>query len=95
MYSKFDLVTWRIKFIAYHREENSTLLDEEKVAQESEILEGTHDMKFNFNECSTDQPTTVLKDTKLDGVDKIATIVLFATKDKPASVTTLMSHIDL
>jgi hypothetical protein len=52
-------------------------------------------MKFNFNECSIDQPTTVLKDTKLDGVDKIATIVLFATEDKPASVTTLMSHIDL
>ena len=95
MYSKFDLVTWRIKFIPYHREENSTLLDEEKVPQESEILEDAYDVKINSDECATNQPSRVLEDMKLDEVDKIATIVLFATEDKPASVTTLMSHIDL
>jgi hypothetical protein len=33
---------------------DSTLLDEEKVPQESEILEGAHDIKFNFDECATD-----------------------------------------
>ena len=59
---------------------DSTLLDEEKVPQESEILEGAYDVNFNFDECATDQPSRVLEDMKLDEVDKIDTIVLSVTK---------------
>ena len=63
---------------------DSTLLDKEKVPQESEILKGAHDVKFNFDECATDQSSRVPEDMKLDEVDKIDTIVLSAAKEKPS-----------
>jgi hypothetical protein len=39
-----------------------TLLDEE-IPQESEILEDAYDVKFNFDECATNQSSRVLEDT--------------------------------
>jgi hypothetical protein len=73
---------------------DSTLLDEEKVPQESELLKGAHYVKFSFDECATDQPSRVLEDMKLDEVDKIDTIVLSATKEKPSPFASLFPYID-
>uniref|UniRef100_A0A2N9ES73 Uncharacterized protein n=1 Tax=Fagus sylvatica TaxID=28930 RepID=A0A2N9ES73_FAGSY len=75
-----------------------TLLDEE-IPQESEILEDAYDVKFNFDECATNQSSRVLEDrvledTQLDEVDKIATIVLSATEEKTHPFASLIPYID-
>ena len=70
-----------------------TLLDEE-IPQESEILEDAYDVKFNFDECATNQSSRVLEDTQLDEVDKIATIVLSATEEKTPPFASLIPYID-
>ena len=51
-------------------------------------------MKFNIDECATNQPSRVLEDTQLDEVDKIATIVLSATEEKTRSFASLIPHIN-
>jgi hypothetical protein len=43
---------------------------------------------------STDQPSRVLEDMNLDEVDKIETIVLSATKEKPSPFASLIPYID-
>ena len=73
---------------------DSTLLDEEKVPQESEILKGAHEVKFDCDECATSQPSKVLKDTKLAKVDKIDTIVLPPIEEKTSPFDSLIPHID-
>ena len=73
---------------------DSTLLDKEKVPQESEILKGAHEVKFDCDECATSQPSKVLKDTKLAKVDKIDTIVLPPIEEKTSPFDSLIPHID-
>ena len=73
---------------------DSSLLDEEKVPLESEILEDAYDVKINSDECATNQPSRVIEDMKLDEVDKIDTIVLSATKEKPNPFASLIPSID-
>jgi hypothetical protein len=51
-------------------------------------------VKFNFDECATDQSSRVPEDMKLDEVDKIDTIVLSAAKEKPSPFASLIPYID-
>jgi hypothetical protein len=47
------------------KQKDSTKPDEETVLPENTILEGAHDVKFEFDDCVSDQPSMVREDTKL------------------------------
>ena len=74
--------------------DNFIKLDEEKVPQDSVILEGPHDVKVEFDECATDQSFMVHEDLQLDEVKKVDTMVLpmvHMVQDKIVPIP----HIDL
>ena len=70
------------------------MIDDKKILPENKILEGAHDVKFNFDECATDQSSRVLEDMKLDKVNKIDTILLSATEEKTSPFALLIPYID-
>lgn len=65
--------------------EDSTILDGEKVLQESNKLVGAHDVKFKFDEFATDQPFIV---------EKLDATILPVAQETIVSFLTLISHID-
>ena len=52
------------------KREDFSLLDEEKVQQESKYLEGAH-MEYEFDTFVIDQPSEVHEDKKLDEVETL------------------------
>lgn len=70
----------------------SIILDEEKVPQESQALEGTHDVKFKFDEHATDQRSIVHEDKIFDEVAKIDIMVLPMVPKKMVSFAMLILH---
>jgi hypothetical protein len=73
--------------------EDSSLLDKEKVQQESKEIEGAH-MEIEFDTSVIDQPSMMYEVKKLNEVEKFDTMVLSVNQDKVVSFVALISPID-
>ena len=55
---------------------------EEMVSQESIMLECAHDVKVEFVDCASDQPSIVLEDLHLGEVEEVETTMLLMVLDE-------------